>query len=221
MKKNSIALMIVPIFALTACDDTTNYESVATPQNEAIVKNEEGFYSTVVLDSYQKAQADGYTGTVDDWIKLVSLYETNPQQAQAEASESGFSGGEMLLGALAGAAIGGLLANSMSSKNNMASNTYSAQRTNNAVNYAQTQQYNDDCKTSNDKICRNSGGTAARSSSTNTAALAATSANRNSYTRSAVSTSAPKPAVSAPAPTVRATSVSRGGFGGSFSGGGG
>lgn len=220
MKKNSIALMIVPIFALTACDDTANYQTVATPQNDNVIKNEEGFYSTVQVNTFEKAKTDGYTGSMDDWVKLTALYETNPEQAAAQAANSGFSGGEMLLGALAGAALGGMLASSTNNRNNMASTSYSSQRLNDNINYAQTQKYNDDCKSSNDKNCNNGSSTTNRSTGSNTAALATTT-NRNNINSYTNSTPKSAPAVAKPTPAVRATSISRGGFGGSFSGGGG
>lgn len=225
MKKQSIALILVPIFALTACDDTQEYSSqVTASQDENVTRNNEGFYTTEDLanlnKSFEEAKANGYTGSLDDWIGLVQLSQTNPQQAQQVAQDSGFNGSEMLLGALAGAAVGAIAGNALSSRSNMANDTYSAQRTNNATNYAYSRPA-DDCNTgSPPSNCRKSSGSGYVNTANNSAALATTRNNSNLNNTRTVTT--PRPSVSAPsAHAVRSTSISRGGFGGSFSGGGG
>lgn len=226
MKKQSIALVLVPIFALSACNDTQEYSSqVTASQDESVTRNDEGFYTTEDLanlnKSFEEAKANGYTGSLDDWIGLVQLSQTNPQQAQQVAQDSGFNGSEMLLGALAGAAVGAIAGNALSSRSNMATDTYSAQRTNNTTNYAYSQPYKkDDCK--NNTNCRTTSGGGYVNTTNNSAAVFA--ANRNNSTSNLNSTrnvtTAPRTSVSTPT-TVRSTSISRGGFGGSFSGGGG
>lgn len=213
MKNRVIPLVLVPIFALAACSNEEPARVAVPSEPEQVVQNADGSYSTnPLLDSYQQAQAQGYTGTLDEWAQLSKLYETNPQQAQEVAQQSGFSGGEMLMGALAGAAVGALAANAMSSKTNMASNTYSAQRVNERTNYAYSQPADRDRRTT---------GGGGYVPSTGTTANRTASGLSSSTTAPKAATTAPRPSVSAPArSTTSFTSVSRGGFGGAVSSGG-
>lgn len=213
MKNRVIPLVLVPIFALAACSNEEPARVAVPSEPEQVVQNADGSYSTnPLLDSYQQAQAQGYTGTLDEWAQLSKLYETNPQQAQEVAQQSGFSGGEMLMGALAGAAVGALAANAMSSKTNMASNTYSAQRVNERTNYAYSQPADRDRRTT---------GGGGYVPSTGATANRTASGLSSSTTAPKAATTAPRPSVSAPArSTTSFTSVSRGGFGGAVSSGG-
>ena len=219
MKNRIIPLVLVPIFALAACSQSTEPEQIAVPNDsDKVILNSDGSMSqNALLDSYNQAKAQGYTGTLDQWSELSRLYETNPQQAQQVAQESGFSGGEMLMGALAGAAIGALAANAMSSRTQMASNSYSSQRANNATNYAYSQPYNRE----EEKDRRNTASAAPIVTGSNSpTGSTGTSATRPSSPVPSVST--PRPAaVSAPVSRSSSfTSVSRGGFGGAVSSGG-
>lgn len=211
MKNRIIPLVLVPIFALAACSQSTEPEQIAVPNDsDKVILNSDGSMSqNALLDSYNQAKAQGYTGTLDQWSELSRLYETNPQQAQQVAQESGFSGGEMMMGALAGAAMGALAANAMSSRTQMASNSYSSQRANNATNYAYSQPYNRE----EEKDRRTTTGAAP-------IVTGGTSTTRPSSPVPSVST--PRPAaVSAPVSRSSSfTSVSRGGFGGAVSSGG-
>lgn len=213
MKNRVIPLVLVPIFALAACSNEEPARVAVPSEPEQVIQNADGSYSTnPLLDSYQQAKAQGYTGTLDEWVQLSQLYETNPQQAQEVAQQSGFSGGDMFLGALAGAAVGALAANAMSSKTNMASNTYSAQRVNDRTNYAYSQPA--------DRDRRNTGG-GAYVPTTGATTNRTTSGLSSSTTTPKAATPAPRPSVSAPArSTTSFTSVSRGGFGGAVSSGG-
>lgn len=241
MKKKSVALFLVPLFVLTACGGGENEEKYAqaAPQDSNVNVNNEGFYTTEDLaklnESYEKAQANGYKGSLDDWIALVQLSQSNPQQAQQVAQESGFSGGEMLLGALAGAAFGSIAGNALSSRSNMANNTYSAQRMNNNTNYAYSQPATNskDCDSrymdsKNNANCdsRSRGGSGyVNSGNNNIAAYAVANTNRAGTNLNNTSTNVrhattTAPAVrSDPAPAPKVTSVSRGGFGSSYGGG--
>lgn len=207
MQKKTIALCLLPLFTVVGCDgdQTEQYKSVDTTTNTAV--SDEGFYTTKELaaltDSYMQAKEKGYTGTPDEWFALMQLNQTDPAQAAKQAEESGFSGGEMMLGALAGAAVGALAANAMSNRSNMASNTYSAQRVNNASNYAYSQPEKD----------RNYGGTYVPPPTNAGGASTSSNLSSTSNTRPTNVTAAPK----ASTPTV--TSVSRGGFGSSYGGG--
>jgi hypothetical protein len=241
MKKKSVALFLIPLFVLTACGGENEEKyAQAAPQDSNVNVNNEGFYTTEDLaklnESYEKAQANGYKGSLDDWIALVQLSQSNPQQAQQVAQESGFSGGEMLLGALAGAAVGAIAGNALSSRSNMANNTYSAQRMNNNTNYAYSQPATNskDCdsrymdsknKANCDSQSRSSSGYV-NSGNNNTAAYAAAAntnragTNLNNTSTNVRPATTTAPAVrSAPAPAPKVTSVSRGGFGSSYGGG--
>lgn len=214
MKARIIPLVLVPIFALAACSSNQEPNQVATPSEpDKVVYNEDGSMSQhPLLTQYSEAQAQGYTGSIDDFANLMQMYETNPQQAQQVAQESGFSGGEMLLGALAGAAVGAMAANAMSSKSNMASNTYSAQRANNTANYAYTQPLSKE----EEERRRTGGGGYVPVSSSNSSGFNSTS----STTKPVASTPVSKPTVTSTPRSSSFTSVSRGGFGGAVSSGG-
>ena len=219
MKSRIIPLVLVPIFALSACSQQSEPEQIAVPNNsESVTLNSDGSMSqNALLDSYNKAKEQGYTGTMDQWVELTKLYETNPQQAQQVAQDSGFSGGEMLMGALAGAAVGALAANAMSSKTNMASNTYSAQRANGATNYA----YSQPLSKEEEERRRSTGGYSGTY-------LAGSNATGSANTSTPVRPSSPVPTASTSSTSTTSTaprsssftSVSRGGFGGAVSSGG-
>lgn len=213
MKKSLITLAIVPIFALSACTQEEEQQTYAVPSSPSVTQTADGSLAqTPLIDSYEQAKAQGYTGTLNEWVQLSKLYETNPRQAQEVAADSGFSGGEMFLGALAGAAIGAMAGNAMSSRTNMASNTYSAQRVNDRANYAYSQP--------SDRDRRTTSGAApvVTSGSSNTSAVAA----RNSAVANRPSTMPSATRNMSYAPATRSTSaaVSRGGFGGAVSSGG-
>lgn len=219
MKTRIIPLVLVPIFALAACSNNQEPAQIATPTDaDKVVYNSDGSISQhPLLEQYSQAQAQGYTGSIDQFAELMRMYETNPQQAQQVAQESGFSGGEVLLGALAGAAVGAMAANAMSSRTQMASNSYSSQRANNATNYAYSQPYN----RKEEKDRRNTASAAPIVTGSNSSTgSTGTSATRPSSPVPSVST--PRPAaVSAPVSRSSSfTSVSRGGFGGAVSSGG-
>ena len=135
MKKSLITLAIVPIFALSACTQEEEQQTYAVPSDPSVTQTADGSLAqTSLIDSYEQAKVQGYSGSIEEWASLSKMYETNPQQAQQVAADSGFSGGEVLLAGLAGAAIGAMAGNAMSSRTNMASNTYSAQRVNDRTN---------------------------------------------------------------------------------------
>lgn len=219
MKKSIIALAILPLFALTACteeentvsdfaqEQNSNLSAVANPAS--VAQTADGsFAGTELVDSYTKAKEQGYTGTIEEWAALVNLQQTDPVAAQKVAEASGFSGGEMLLGALAGAAVGALAVNAMSSRTGMASNTYSQQRTNNATNYAYSQPDDRDRRTTGGggAVAATSSSSSNFSNTSRPATMPAATASRPSVTSSAIS----RPSVA----------VSRGGFGGAVSTGG-
>lgn len=241
--KKSIVLSIVPVFVLAGCSSNEDQARLAVPSGETAVSvNDDGSYSQAViddaapgsaenaqklLDSYKEAKANNYTGSMDDWIALVQLHETNPEEAQAKAEESGFSGGAMIMGALAGAAVGAMLASSANSRSGLASSSYSAQRYNNTNNYAYSRPKDEQQSSSS------GGGYGSRGGST-TAAVAGSSNTVRSSSGSTVSGSS-NPVKSTPSyststkttssytssrPTASYSSVSRGGFGGAVSSGG-
>lgn len=200
MKNRVIPLLLVPVFALVACT-SEDRQTVAVPTvDEHVVQNADGSLSQhPLLESYKEAQAAGYTGTLDQFAELMQTYQTNPEQAQQMAADAGYSGGQMLLGALAGAAVGALAANAIASKTNMASNSYSAQRANTATNYAYSQPYNQE-----------------RERRTVGYVPPANVGGSGTATQSAT----PKPAAAPARAAVTSSAVSRGGFGGAVSSGG-
>lgn len=219
MKSRIIPLVLVPIFALAACSQQQEPEQIAVPNNaESVTLNSDGSMSqNSLVDSYNKAKEQGYTGTMDEWVSLTKLYETNPEQAQQVAQDSGFSGGEMLMGALAGAAIGALAANAMSSKTNMASNTYSAQRTNGATNYAYSQPLS---KEEEERRRNTAGGGAAFVNSQAAGSQGSSTSPRPASPVPTASTTSTSTTTSTAPRSSSYTSVSRGGFGGAVSSGG-
>ena len=213
MKKSLITLAIVPIFALSACTQEEEQQTYAVPSSPSVTQTADGSLAqTSLIDSYEQAKVQGYSGSIEEWASLSKMYETNPQQAQQVAADSGFSGGEMLLAGLAGAAIGAMAGNAMSSRTNMASNTYSAQRVNDRTNYAYSQPA--------DRDRRTTGGAApvVTSGSSNTSAVAAR--NGAVANRPSAMPSATRNMTSAPAMRSTSVAVSRGGFGGAVSSGG-
>ena len=178
-----------------------------------------------LLDSYNEAKANGYTGSMDDWIALVQLHETNPEEAQAKAEESGFSGGAMIMGALAGAAVGAMLASSSNSRSGLASSSYSAQRYNNTNNYAYSRPKDEQQSSSSGGGYVGRGGStaAAVAGSSNTVRSGSTASGSSNTVKSTPSHSASTKTTSSYSssrPTASYSSVSRGGFGGAVSSGG-
>lgn len=212
MKKHLITLAIVPLFALSACTQEEEQQTYAVSNDPSVTQTADGSLGqTSLLESYEQAKAQGYSGSVEEWASLSKLYETNPQQAQQVASNSGFSGGEMLLAGLAGAAMGAMAGNAMASRTNMASSTYSAQRANTATNYAYSQpadRERDRRTTSGASPATMAGGNVAASRNS---AIANRPAAMPSATRNMVTPSAARPT---------SVAVSRGGFGGAISSGG-
>ena len=97
IKKTAITMILVPSIVITglygcAKSDSTVAQEVTT---------------NPISQSYEQAKANGYTGTEQEWEKLLALYNTNPQAAKEEASQFGLS--EVLLASVAGAALGALL----------------------------------------------------------------------------------------------------------------
>lgn len=110
ISKKTIALAIVPAFALVGCQPSDN--SVAT--NGSVTQNADGSYVQVadtLNRSYEEAKSNGYTGTYEDWVKLLELHQTNPQQAAQQAAQSGFNGMDMLMAGAMGMMLGNMMSN--------------------------------------------------------------------------------------------------------------
>lgn len=243
--KKSIVLSIVPVFVLAGCSSNDDHARLAVPNTESeVMVNDDGSYTQEVaaidengidaapddnadklLASYDEAKSKGYTGSLDDWIALVQLHETNPEEAQAKAEESGFSGGAMIMGALAGAAVGAMLASSSNSRSGLASSSYSAQRYNNTNNYAYSRPKDEQQSSSSGGGYGSRGGStaAAVASSSNTVRSGSTVSGSSNTVKSTPSYSASTKTTSSytsSRPTASYSSVSRGGFGGAVSSGG-
>jgi hypothetical protein len=225
--KKSIVLTIVPAFVFVGCSaDVGDNERLAVPNTEVesvVQTNDDGSYSSQqsaqqsgqeLQKAYEEAKASGYTGTLEEFVELAALYDSNPEQAQEVAKESGFDGSDLVLGALAGAAIGAVAAGAM----NNSSSSYSAQRANNAYNYAYSQPQQK--KEQQSSSAGGYGGTAAAGA---TAARTGSSQSLNSTPSNSSATTTTRTTTtvrSAPTPKASYSSVSRGGFGGAVSSGG-
>lgn len=118
-KKSAITLLIVPAFVIGGCSQQSD-TSVATKDGQ-VVQTENGDYvkiASALNDSYEQAKANGYTGTYEDWVKLLEMHQTNPQQAAQQAAQSGYDGMDMLMAGAMGMMLG----------NMMSSNSYSSYR---------------------------------------------------------------------------------------------
>lgn len=108
-KKAAIILTIVPAMFITGCEQSQQDVAVQKAAETANALNE----------SYAEAKKNGYTGTFEEWVKLVELNQTNPQQAQQQAKDSGFDGMDMLMAGAMGMMLGNMMSNgSMSSYRN-------------------------------------------------------------------------------------------------------
>ena len=106
----TIAMLIVPAFVFAGC---SSQDSVAT-QDSSVAKTADGAYVQVadtLNKSYEEAKANGYTGTYEDWVKLLELHQTNPQAASQQAASSGYSGMDMLMAGAMGVMLGNMMSN--------------------------------------------------------------------------------------------------------------
>lgn len=106
----TIAMLIVPAFVFAGC---SSQDSVAT-QDSSVAKTADGAYVQVadtLNKSYEEAKANGYTGTYEDWVKLLELHQTNPQAASQQAASSGYSGMDMLMAGAMGMMLGNMMSN--------------------------------------------------------------------------------------------------------------
>lgn len=130
MKKFLIPILIVPFFAIPGCSDIEpeNNQVVVQKDESTVVKNEDGSLSkSPLITSYENAKAEGYQGSLEDWVQLVHLTETQPEVAKQQLEDQGLDATALLTGAALGLAAGGLIA--ANSSRNVSSNSYSQQRT--------------------------------------------------------------------------------------------
>lgn len=103
-KKAAIVMTIVPAMFIAGCSQPTQNAQITEEQKVAEVAN-------TLNESYAKAKSEGYTGTYEDWVALLELHKTDPQQAAQQAANSGFNGMEMLMAGAMGMMLGNMLAN--------------------------------------------------------------------------------------------------------------
>lgn len=108
--KKAIVMAIVPAFVLAGCAKVEESQPAVLYAEEVAASN------AVLQESYNEAKAGGYTGTIEEWSKLVQLHQTNPQEAAQQASDSGYSGMEMLMAGAMGMMLGNMMANNQSSR---------------------------------------------------------------------------------------------------------
>lgn len=107
--KKSIVMLMVPAFVLAGC---AKDDSVAVASN--VAQTPEGAFVQVadtLNKSYEEAKAKGYTGTYEDWVKLLELHKTDPAAATQAASNSGFSGMDMMMAGTMGMMLGNMMSN--------------------------------------------------------------------------------------------------------------
>ena len=112
-KKAAIIMTIVPAMFFAGC--AKNEQQQQEQEQVASVAN-------ALNDSYAQAKANGYTGTYEEWVKLVELNQTNPQQAAAQAKSSGYDGFDMLMAGAMGMMLGNMM--SKPSYNSYKSSSY-------------------------------------------------------------------------------------------------
>ena len=231
MKKKTIVLSLVPFFALLGCSESATPDRVVVPSPDVEVSvNTDGSYSQStanqvndadkdLYDSYHEAQAGGYKGSIEEWAKVVALYETDPETAVQNARQDGFDQSDIIFATLAGVAISALAAKAMINNADSTTKAYQQQRVNNRTNYAYSQPY--DHKAQMAKVQkerereRGIGGTAITSSGTG---YGSSSTNRSSA-YSAMGSNSQSMSKTA-SKSGGYTSVSRGGFGGAVGRGG-
>lgn len=103
-------MLIVPAFVIAGC---AKDESIAS-QSDSVAKTADGAYVQVadtLNKSYEEAKSNGYTGTYEDWVKLLELHQTNPQAASQQAASQGYSGMNMLMAGAMGMMLGNMMSN--------------------------------------------------------------------------------------------------------------
>lgn len=110
--KKSIAMLIVPAFAVATMIGCSQSDSVSS--TDSVAQTADGAYVQVADNlnkSYEEAKANGYTGTYEDWVKLLELHQTNPQAAAQQAASSGFDTLDLLMAGAMGAMLGNMMSN--------------------------------------------------------------------------------------------------------------
>lgn len=110
INKTLATMLVVPAFVLAGCSQSDN--SVAT--QSGVAQTSDGAYVQVadtLNKSYEEAKSNGYTGTYEDWVKLLELHQTNPQQAAQQAASNGFDGMDMLMAGAMGMMLGNMMSN--------------------------------------------------------------------------------------------------------------
>lgn len=226
MKKKTIVLSLVPFFALMGCSESATPDRVVVPNPDVEVSvNADGSYSEStanqvndadkdLADSYREAQAGGYKGSIEEWAKVVALYETDPETAVQNARKDGFDQSDIIFATLAGVAISALAAKAMINNADATTRAYQQQRVNNRTNYAHSQPYDHKAQMAKTQRERERGTAVAGGGS----GYGASSTNRNS-SYSAMGNNSQSMSNSA-SKSGGYTSVSRGGFGGAVGRGG-
>ena len=135
----AFTLMLVPFFAVGCSADKSEFqqpifeESAGTP---VVVDDQGALKISQLQQSYEKAKADGYTGTIEEYNKLVDLVKSDPVVAQQQAEDSGFSGSSVALAALAGMVAGNSVGRSNYANQYGGSSGFAASQNTYRSNYA-------------------------------------------------------------------------------------
>lgn len=112
--KKSIAMLIIPAFVIGTTIGCSESGSGVATQSETVVQTPEGQFVQVadtLNKSYEQAKAGGYTGTYEEWVKLLELHQQNPQAASQQAQSQGFDGMNMLMAGAVGMMLGSMMSN--------------------------------------------------------------------------------------------------------------
>ncbi len=135
----ALTLLLVPFFVVGCSADKSEFQQPVFEDSsgQSVVVDDEGALKISQLQqSYEKAKADGYTGTIEEYNKLVDLVKSDPVAAQQQAEDSGFSGSSVALAALAGMVAGNSIGRSSYANQYGGSSGFAASQNTYRSNYA-------------------------------------------------------------------------------------
>lgn len=135
----AFTLLLVPFFVVGCSADNSEFQQPVFEDSsgQSVVVDDQGALKiTQLQQSYEKAKADGYTGTIEEYNKLVDLVKSDPVAAQQQADNSGFSGSSVALAALAGMVAGNSVGRSNYANQYGGSSGFAASQNTYRSNYA-------------------------------------------------------------------------------------
>lgn len=135
----AFTLLLVPFFVVGCSADNSEFQQPVFEDSsgQSVVVDDQGALKISQLQqSYEKAKAAGYTGTIEEYNKLVDLVKSDPVVAQQQAEDSGFSGSGVALAALAGMVAGNSVGRSNYANQYGGSSGFAASQNTYRSNYA-------------------------------------------------------------------------------------